>query len=324
MRRSGNRLAAWILIGLFAFGCGVPAASAQSVTYKIVVPFAPGGGQDVLARLIAPELSKLMGQTFIIENRAGAGGAVGGAAVARSAPDGATLLMAASSHTISAAIDRKLAFDPIKDFTAVAHIGTGAYIVLVNAKVPAKSVAEFITYAKANPGVLNYSSAGVGSATHLAMAYFASSADFKIVHVPFKSTAEALNSLTVGDTHILIVPTLGSQAYVSNPAIRVLAVVSKTRLPSLPDIPTVEESGLPGYDFSSWFGLLGPANMPAGIIAKINDSMAQIIAMPAIASKIEVQGVSPKTMTSAEFGKALAANFTTIKSIVSSAGLGAD
>ena len=140
---------------------GLQLAQAQSSVSKIIVPFAPGGGQDVLARVIAPELATLLGETFIIENRAGAGGAVGATAVARSKPDGTTLLMAASSHTISAALDRKTPFDPVKDFTAVAHVGNGAYILLVNARLPVKSVAELIAYAKEKPGRLNYSSAGI-------------------------------------------------------------------------------------------------------------------------------------------------------------------
>ena len=144
----------------FAFAAvlaGLHLAQAQTPVTRIIVPFAPGGGQDVLARVIAPELATLLGETIIIENRAGAGGAVGATAVARSKPDGTTLLMAASSHTISAALDRKTPFDPVKDFTAVAHVGNGAYILLVNARLPAKSVAELIAYAKANPGRLNYS-----------------------------------------------------------------------------------------------------------------------------------------------------------------------
>jgi len=299
-------------------------AAAQTNLYKIVVPFAPGGGQDVLARVIAPELGNLLGATVIIENRAGAGSAVGATYVARSTPDGTTLLMAASSHVISALLNKKSPIDPIKDFTPVAHVGTGGYILIVNARVPAKNAGELIAYGKNNPGKLNYASAGVGSATHLASAYFASRAGLNLVHVPYKSTAEALNSTMRGDTQILIVPTLGSQGFISNPDLRVLGVVSKHRVSSLPDIPTVDESGLPGFEFSSWFGLLGPANMPPDITEKLNGIMAKIIAMPEVAKMIDLQGVEPRSMSSKAFADLLQGNYDTTRKILESTGIAAE
>ncbi len=309
---------------LLMFTAPMPTARAQSTIAKIVVPFAAGGGQDVLARVIAPELGAQLGATFVVENRAGAGGALGASDVARSKPDGSTLLMAASSHTISAALDRKAPFDPVNDFTAVAHVGTGAYIFLVNAKIPARSVAEFIAYAKTRSGKLNYASAGVGSATHLAMAYFATRAQINVVHVPFKSTAEALNSLIGGDTEALIVPTLGSQAFVANPAIRLLAVVSKQRIPTFRDVPTVDESGLPGFEFTSWFGLLGPAKMPADVTQRLNDAVARTIAIPRVAESIAQQGIEPRPMSSAAFTELLTDNYASMKRIVGAAGIAGD
>ena len=309
---------------LLMFTAPMPTARAQSTIAKIVVPFAAGGGQDVLARVIAPELGAQLGATFVVENRAGAGGALGASDVARSKPDGSTLLMAASSHTISAALDRKAPFDPVNDFTAVAHVGTGAYIFLVNAKIPARSVAEFIAYAKTRSGKLNYASAGVGSATHLAMAYFATRAQINVVHVPFKSTAEALNSLIGGDTEALIVPTLGSQAFVANPAIRLLAVVSKQRIPTFLDVPTVDESGLPGFEFTSWFGLLGPAKMPADVTQRLNDAVARTIAIPRVAESIAQQGIEPRPMSSAAFTELLTDNYASMKRIVGAAGIAGD
>ena len=314
---------AWLagLVCAFALGC---AAQAQNNVSKIIVPFAPGGGQDVLARVLAPELSTQLGESFIIENRAGGGGSAGSALVARSAPDGKTMVMAASSHTISAVLDRKSPYDAVKDFTAVAHIGSGAYIMLVNANLKATNVRELIAYAKANPGKMNYASAGVGSATHLAAAYFASRAGIDVVHVPFKSTAEALNALMQGETQLLIVPTLGSQAYVANPQLRLLAVVSATRIASLPNVPTVIESGLPGFEFSSWFGLLGPANIPADLTKRLNEAVNKVLAMPNIIAAIEQQGIEPKAMSSADFTKLLADNLVSTKELVKVAGISAD
>ncbi len=300
----------------------VAGVSAQQIN-KIIVPFAPGGGQDVLARVLAPELGRLLGQTFIVENRVGAGGAVGGLAVARSAPDGATLLMAASGLSIAAATNANASYDPIKDFTHVAHVGSGAYLLMSSARLPAKSVSELIAHAKANPGKLNYASAGAGSATHLATAYFTNRAGIDVVHVPFKSSGEALNSVLMNETQFIIVPTLGSQSFLDNKDIRVLAVVSKSRLPALPHIPTVDESGLPGFEFLSWFGLLGPANMPADVTRRINEAMIKILAQPDIAAKIDRQGIDPNPMEPAAFTKSVADNFEMIKRIVATSGLGA-
>ncbi|MBX9758498.1 MAG: tripartite tricarboxylate transporter substrate binding protein [Beijerinckiaceae bacterium] len=318
MRKWTSGIAAIVL----SLAMGATSALAQGGIYRIIVPFAPGGGQDVLARVIAPELSRLLGNTYIVENRAGAGGAVGGLAVARSAPDGSTLLMAASGLSIAAAVNANIQYDPVKDFTHVAHVGSGAYLLLSSAKVPAKTTAELIAYAKANPGKLNYASAGAGSATHLGAAFFTSRAGMDVVHVPFKSSGEALNSVLTNETQFIIVPTLGSQAYVENPDIRVLAAVSKTRLPALPNVPTISESALPGFEFLSWFGLLGPANMPADVTEKINAAVVKIIAQPDIAAKIDQQGIEPKAMTPEEFTRSVADNFEVIKKIAAISGLG--
>jgi tripartite-type tricarboxylate transporter receptor subunit TctC len=162
---------------------------------RIVVPFAAGGVQDIVARSFNAELGSLLGRTVIVENRAGAGGTIGTGSVAKSAPDGQTLILAAASHTIAGSLYSKLPYDPLKDFAPIAHIGNVDYVLLVSATVPAKTVADFVAYAKANPGKLNYASAGNGSATHLAMAYFASLAGIEMVHVPFKATGEAVNEV---------------------------------------------------------------------------------------------------------------------------------
>ncbi len=189
--------------------------------------------------------------------------------------------------------------------------------------MPAKSVSELIAHAKAHPGKLNYASAGTGSATHLATTFFASRAGIDVVHVPFKSSGEALNSVLTGETQFIIVPTLGSQSYFENKDIRVLAAVSKTRLPLLPNIPTVAESGLPDFEFLSWFGLLGPANMPADVVKKINEAMLKILAQPEVAARIDQQGIEPKAMSPDDFTKSVADNFEVIRQIVKTTGLGA-
>jgi tripartite-type tricarboxylate transporter receptor subunit TctC len=229
--------------------------------------------------------------------------------------------LAAASHVINAALDPNLAYDPVKDFSAVAHIGSGPMLVLVNADLPVKTVGELIAHAKANPHRLNYASAGVGSATHLAMAYFASAAGLDVVHLPYKSSAEALTHLMSGEAQAMIVPTLGSQAYVSNAAIRVVAVTAPERLPALKDIPTVRESGLPDYEFVSWFGLLGPAGIPPAVVGKINDALDKAMANPAVAAAIAQIGIEPKALPPADFTRVVEDDFTLVKHIVKTAGI---
>ncbi|HJY77272.1 MAG TPA: tripartite tricarboxylate transporter substrate-binding protein, partial [Burkholderiales bacterium] len=197
-----------------ALSCVALAAQGQGNLTRIVVPFAAGGVQDILARAISAELGAQLGRNVIVENRPGAGNTIGTAFVAKAAPDGNTLILAAASHTISGSLYSKLSYHPINDFTAVAHIGTVDYVLMTSATIPAKSVAEFVAYAKANPGKLNYASAGNGSATHLAMAYFASLAGIELVHVPYKATGEAINEVLAGRSHAVIPANIGALAFV--------------------------------------------------------------------------------------------------------------
>src|SRR5436190_21754635 len=242
----------------------LPQAAAQpgGKMMRIVVPFAAGGAREVLARTFYSELGATLGVTAIIDNRPGAGGAIGTAGVAKAAPDGATLIFAASSHNVTALLGANPAYDPIKDFAGVANIGMQSYVLMASASVPAKTVAEFVTYAKANPGKLNYASAGHGSSSHLAMAYFASLAGLDMVHIPFKSTADANTDVLAARSHAVIVPNVGAIPSVKDERIRRLAVTSLERPAFPPGVPPVAES-VPGYRVGSWFGLLAPAETAA-------------------------------------------------------------
>src|SRR5919108_837067 len=257
------------------------AAQAQPVV-RIIVPFAAGGVQDILARALNQELGTLLGRTVIVENRTGAGGTIGNAAVAKSPPDGNTLLLAAASHTITGHVYSKLPYHPIKDFTGVAHIGTVDYVLMIGAEVPAKSVKEFIAYAKANPGKLNYATAGSGSATHLSMAYFASMAGVDMVHIPLKSTGDAVNEVLAGRAQAVIAATIGAIPFAKDARVRLLAMTGVQRSKYLPELPTVAESGLPGYAFDSWLGVLGPAGIPKRTIAELAAAMAKVMKDPAV------------------------------------------
>src|SRR5438270_8508537 len=261
-------------------------AQAQPVT-RIVVPFAAGGVQDIVARSFNAELGALLGRTVIVENRAGAGGTIGTGSVAKSAPDGQTLILAAASHTIAGSLYSRLPYDPLKDFTPIAHIGNVDYVLLISSAVPAKTLAEFAAYGKANPGKLNYASAGNGSATHLSMAYFAALAGIDMVHVPLKSTGDAVNEVLAGRAHAVMAASIGAIPYVKDSRVRALASSGAKRSKFLPDLPTVAESGVPGYEFDAWIGILGPAGMPRSTVDAINAAVGKLLRDPVILGRLD-------------------------------------
>jgi len=296
-------------------------AQAQSTkTVRIVVPFAPGGVQDILARSISVELGAALGQTVIVDNRAGAGGTIGTGFVARAEADGSAMVMAAASHNIAGSLYTKLAYDPQKDFAPLGHIGSASYVLMVHPDVPAKTAAEYIRYAKANPGKMNYATAGVGSATHLSMAYFNGMAGIDVVHVPLKATGEAINEVISGRAQAVIAASIGALAFAKDSRIRLLGVTSPKRSKYLPDLPTLAESGLPGYQFDSWFGLLGPAAVPAEQANRINAAVSKLLKDPAILERLDKQGIEPRDMSNADFGKLLAADYVRMAQVVKASG----
>ncbi len=309
-----KKVLAFALLGLAALH-----AHAQQVVH-IVVPFAAGGVQDILARIVAPELSALIGKNVLVENRTGAGGTIGNAYVAKSAPDGNTLLLAAASHTITGHIYPKLPYHPLNDFTAVAHIGTVDYVLIANAGIPAKTTAELVAYAKANPGKLNYATAGAGSATHLSMAYLAGVAGMDVVHIPLKGTNEAINEVLSGRSHLVIASTIGALGFTKDARVRMLGVTGATRSKFVPDLPTLDEGGVKGYKFDSWLGLLGPAGIPKPALDQLNGAMAKILQNPAALEKLDKQGIVPKALTSEAFMALLRDNYTAMGTVVKVAG----
>jgi tripartite-type tricarboxylate transporter receptor subunit TctC len=316
-------LGAAIATGLAALSglSALPAwAQAGGKTVRVVVPYAAGGVQDILARAMNGELGQALGQTVIVENRAGAGGTIGTGFVAKSEADGSTMVMAAASHNIAGSLYTKLAYDPQKDFAPLAHIGTAGYVLMIHPDVPAKNVAEFIRYAKANPGKLNYATAGMGSATHLSMAYFNGLAGIDLVHVPLKATGEAINEVISGRAHAVIAASIGALAFAKDSRIRLLAVTSPQRSKYLPELPTVAESGLSGYAFDSWFGLLGPAATPATEATRINTAMAKLLKDPVILDRLDKQGIEPRAMSNADFGKLLAVDYKRMADVVKASG----
>jgi len=294
-------------------------ARAQAVT-RVIVPFAAGGVQDILARAISSELGTAIGGNVIVENRPGAGGTIGTALVAKSPPDGHTLVLAAASHTINGSLYARLPYDPIRDFSGVAHIGTVEYVLMINPRIPAKTVKEFVDYAKANPGKLNYSTAGSGTATHLSMAYFAGLAGIDMVHVPYKGTNEAVNEVLAGRADAVIAANIGALPYAKDARIRMLGVTSAKRSKFLPELPTIAEGGLPGYEFDSWLGLLGPAGMPRATVDRINLAVASLLRNPVILDRLAKQGIEPQALSPEAFDALLRADFAKMARVVKASG----
>jgi tripartite-type tricarboxylate transporter receptor subunit TctC len=294
-------------------------ADAQTGVMHIIVPFGAGGVQDILARAISSELGAALGKSVIVENRPGAGGTIGTAYVARSAPDGNTLVLSAASHTIAGSLYAKLPYDPIADFTGVAHIGTIDYVLMANADVKAASVKGFVALLKANPGRFNYASAGNGSATHLSMAYFNGLAGTEMVHIPYKSTGEAVQEVLAGRAQAVISGTIGAIPFAKDPRVRLLGVTGEKRSKFLPDLPTIGET-LPGYVFDSWLGLLGPKAMPRRTAEEIDAAMHKLLKDPAILGRLAKQGVEPKALGVDEFDALLKADFQKMARVVKASG----
>jgi len=303
-----------------ALCCLALGVQAQGGVTRIVVPFAAGGVQDILARAISAELGTQLGRSVIVENRPGAGNTIGTAFVAKSPPDGSTLILAAASHTISGSLYGKLPYHPINDFIGVAHIGSVDYVLMTSAAVPSQTVADFVQFAKANPGKLNYASAGNGSATHLSMAYFTSLAGIEMVHVPFKATGEAINEVLAGRAHAVIAANIGALAFVKDARVRMLGATGATRSRFLPELPTVAESGVPGYKFDSWLGLLAPAATPRPVVEQVNAAMEKLLRDPVILERLAKQGIEPKPLSIEAFNALLREDFVNMAKVVKASG----
>jgi tripartite-type tricarboxylate transporter receptor subunit TctC len=286
----------------------VGAAFSQAYPIKpvrIIIPFGAGGVQDAVARSFNAELGAALGQPVIVDNRPGAGGVVGTVAAAKSAPDGYTLLFAGASHQINGFLYAKPPYHSLQDFTPLAYVGSTDYVVVVPASLPVKSVAELVRYAKSRPGELNYASAGIGSAIHLAMAYFASLAGIDMVNVPLKSGGDVLIELMAARTQATAIPINVALPYTQEQRLRMLAVTGPKRSKFLPQLPTVAQSGIPGYEVESWLGLLGPAGMPRTVVERIDSEMAKLLQGAVILERLDKQGVETETLTSAQLAERL-------------------
>jgi tripartite-type tricarboxylate transporter receptor subunit TctC len=324
LQRSRRQTLAALLLAACALGAGAP-VHAQDVwpnrSVRMVVPFAAGGATDVVARALAKDLGELWGQPVVVDNRAGAGGNIGAEVVAKAPPDGYTLLMASGALTINPHIYAKLPFDSQKDFIPVTNVASGPQLIVVHPGVPAKSVTDLIAIAKAKPGTVNFGSAGIGSQTHMAGENFVDAAGITATHVPYKGEGPALADLIAGQIQFVVANIAAAAPHVNNGTIRALAVTSLTRSPLLPDVPTVAESGIAGFENAGWFGLLVPAGTPPAIVNKIHADTVKMLERREMKERLSVQGMAPVGNTPAAFASAIKDESKRWEQVVKSRGL---
>jgi tripartite-type tricarboxylate transporter receptor subunit TctC len=290
---------------LIAWLAGPDAARAQDYPtrpVRVIVPFSPGGAVDGPMRVLAQELGKRLGQAIVVENKPGAGATIGTEMVAKAAPDGYTLLLASQTNAISASLYRNLSFDPIEDFAPIALIGREPGVLVVHPSLPVKTFAEFIAYAKARPGKIDYASSGNGSGQHLFMALLASTTGVTLNHIPYRGSGQATTDLLAGTVPVSIPGTAGMVGHIKAGKLRALAVTGASRAPQLPDVPTVMESGVPGYQAYVWMGLLAPKGTPQAIIDRLNRDVIAALATPEAKAYMATAGIEIVGSTPAEFG----------------------
>jgi len=269
---------------------------------ELVVPFGAGGGTDALGRLVAEHLGRSLGGSVVVLNKPGAGGTIGSNLVAKAKPDGYTLLMGTNATlALAPALYPDLQYDPVKDFTPVASIASGPSVLVVNPSIPATDVPSLIAYIKENPGKFNYGSAGNGSTAHIATALFNQEAGLDAVHIPFKGGAAAIQELVAGRLQYMVAGSVESIPLVQADRLRALAVTGKERFPGLPDLPTIDEAGLPGYEMVNWFGVFGPANLPDEVVRALEPGLKKMLDDPAVREALLKQGLQPSVSTPDEY-----------------------
>ncbi|HMH19549.1 MAG TPA: tripartite tricarboxylate transporter substrate binding protein [Burkholderiales bacterium] len=269
---------------------------------RLIVPFAAGGGNDNVARLVGKRLSDGLGQQVVVDNRPGAGGVLGAELAAKAAPDGYTLFLGGvGSHAVNPNLHERLPYDPIRDFSPVALLASAPLILVVHPSVPVNSFAEFVAYARARPGQLNYASNGNGSSSQLAAVMFDSMAGVDMVHVPYKGLAPALADLLSGQVQLMFSSVVAILPHIKAGKLRGLAVTGRRRLASMPDLPTIAESGLPGYEASSWYGILAPAGTPRDIVQRLNAEIAKALDQPEVRGSLLAEGAEPVGGTPEQF-----------------------
>jgi tripartite-type tricarboxylate transporter receptor subunit TctC len=288
---------------------------------RLVVPFPPGGGTDITARAVGLRLTESFGQPVIVDNRPGANGTIGVDLTAKSAPDGYTITMISSSHAVNVGLYPKLPYDLLKDLAPITQATSQPYAFVIYPGVPAKTVKEFIAYAKAKPGTVNYGSSGTGGISHLGGAWFAQLAGIDMVHIPYKGGAPATLDMIAGRNHMQLGTFLLTGAHIKAGRLRVLAVTTPKRWHGTPDLPTVQESGVPGFAITQWYGMLAPAKTPPAIVARLNKEIARVLHLPDVKDKLVADGADPVGGPAADFGAHVKSEVVKYAKIVKQVGL---
>jgi tripartite-type tricarboxylate transporter receptor subunit TctC len=314
---------------LFCLICGLSWLSCAQAQYptrpiRFIVPFPPGGGTDTMARAIGIRLGEALGQQVVIDNRGGGGANIGAELAAQSQPDGHTWFLMTGTHTVNATLYRRLGYTLVKDFVPVTHLGGTAYVVVVNPSIAATSVKELVALAKAQPGEIRHSSSGVGSGPHLAGELFKSMTGIDMLHVPYRGGGPSVMALVSGEATVGFTTTPSCIVQLKAGRLRGLAISTAERSPFLPDLPTVAEAGVPGYDTSAWYGLVMPTGTPKEIITRVNAETAKVLTLPDVRARLDATGMVPKTSSPEELRKTIHAEVAKWAKIVKALGLTAD
>jgi tripartite-type tricarboxylate transporter receptor subunit TctC len=311
----------WLFATLAACALSATAQEWPVKPVTILVPFAAGGTVDIVARTLTQKLGPELGQTFIVDNRGGAGGSIATTAMVRATPDGHTLLFHHMGLVFNAALYDKLPFDTQRDVVPVAYVGATPNVLVVNNAMPVKSVKEFIAAAKAKPGAINYGSGGIGSAGHLPMELLQSSAQFDLVHVPYKGSGPAITDLLGGQIQAMLLTIPAVMPYVASGKLRAIATSGRKRSPALPDLPTLEEAGLAGFEYAPWYGVFAPAGTPAPVLQKIHAAINKVLADPEIRDKLGKQGLEVQALTREEFAAIVQADMPKWAKVIRNLGI---
>jgi tripartite-type tricarboxylate transporter receptor subunit TctC len=312
---------------LAVVAAGASAQPAAGLAYPsrplhLIVPFPPGGSTDILARVLGQKLSEVLEQPVVVDNRPGAGGSIGAEAAAKAAPDGYTLLMGQLGPlAVSPAIYKKLPYDPVKSFAPVCLMAIVPSVLVVNTSLPFSSAAELIAYAKKNPGRLTYGSAGNGSTSHLTTEYFKLATGTDILHVPYKGVGPMLTDLVSGQVAMGINGAPAVMPHVTSGRLRALAVTSLARVPSLPDIPTLDEAGVKGFEANGWYGIVAPAGTPSAIVLRLNSGIRRAVGTPELRARLDAEGAIPAGGTPEEFGALIASEIVRWGTVLKKAGI---
>jgi tripartite-type tricarboxylate transporter receptor subunit TctC len=310
-------------VALLVISQGAQAQVFPNKPIRLIAPFSPGGALDLIARGIGQKLSEGMRQPVIVDNRAGASGAIGSVAVARSAPDGYTLLLGATTtHGINPALDPKLPYDPVKDFTPISLVATIPHVLVVNPSVPANSLQEFVQLARSKPGMA-FGSAGYGSPHHLAGEMLKTMARINVVHVPYKGSGPAMTDVVSGQLQFMSVELTAAEPYMKAGKLRALAIATAKRVPGV-DLPTVAESGYPGFEVTAWYAIFGPAGMPDELVFRLNAEIVKALATPDLRDRLQNLGVTPVGSSAAELAAHVRAELARWTQVIKAAGITAE